>query len=90
MPGEFVYTTGIDAKGSAFVNASVAAVVSYDDFHPDIDPYGTHEMGRFEIAGETVWFKIDDYDENYVYGSDDPTDLGRTRRVLTIRLSHEY
>ena len=88
--GRVVMTAGIAAQSEAFRAALIHAVVAYDDFNPDCDPHGWHEMGVVEIEGEKVWFKIDLYDEAYEYGSSDPTDPHFTRRVLTLLFPSEY
>lgn len=90
IPGRFVMTQAIAARSGDFQRACLDAVRTCDDFHAGIDPYGTHEMGSFEIDGETVWFRIDLYDERYEYGSPEPTDLEKTRRVLTILFPEDY
>ena len=82
------------AKGSSFrhvfVDACLTQIVTYDDFTEDNDPHGTHEMGFMEVMGRKVWFKIDLYDETFQYGTPAPTDLSKTRRVLTILLPSDY
>lgn len=88
--GMFVQTTAIDNMGPIFVAACLAQIVTYDDFTEDNDPHGTREMGFMEVMGKTVWFKIDLYDENYQYGTPAPTDLSKTRRVLTILFPSDY
>lgn len=88
--GRVVMTAGIAAQSEAFRAALIHAVVAYDDFNPDCDPHGWHEMGVVEIEGEKVWFKIDLYDQAYEYGSSDPTDPRFTRRVLTLLFPSEY
>nr|WP_318246675.1 DUF3768 domain-containing protein [Alloyangia pacifica] len=40
--------------------------------------------------GQKLWFKIDLYDESYSFGTDDPLDDARTRRVLTLLFPSEY
>ena len=90
LPGRFVLTRAIAARCAAFQRACLDTVRQYDDFHAGLDPYGTHEMGSFEIDGETVWFRIDLYDEAYEYGSPEPTDPMKTRRVLTILFPEDY
>ena len=68
----------------------MAAVVSYDDFTEDNDPYGEHDFGAFELEGQKLFWKIDYYDLELRFGSDDPGDPDKTRRVLTILLAEEY
>jgi hypothetical protein len=55
-----------------------------------IDPYGEHDFGNFEVAGQKFFFKIDYYDPNLEFGSEDPGDPQKTTRVLTIMLAEEY
>lgn len=88
--GQTLMTAGVSGQPDAFRTALFEAIVTYDDFNADCDPHGWHEMGVMEIDGQTVWFKMDLYDENYEYGSSDPTELRFTRRVLTILLPSEY
>lgn len=90
VPGKLVITAGIAARSDAFRAALITALVTFDAFDADCDPYGLHEMGVLEIKGERVWFKFDLYDENYAYGSEVPADPARTRRVLTLLLPSEY
>jgi hypothetical protein len=89
-PGKLVMTAGIAAQSGEFRTALIEALVAFDAFDADSDPYGLHEMGVLEIEGERVWFKFDLYDENYEYGAGTPTDPKRTRRVLTLLLPSEY
>ena len=88
--GIIVQTNAIDNMGPDFVASCLAQIDTYDDFTEDNDPHGTHEMGFIEIMGRKVWFKIDLYDENYQYGTPAPTDLSKTRRVLTILFPGDY
>lgn len=88
--GQIVMTRGIAKRDEGFRCAVMTAVAGYEDFNPDCDPHGWHEMGVIEVQGETVWFKIDLYDENYEYGSSDPTEMRFTRRVLTLLFPSEY
>jgi hypothetical protein len=86
----FVVTQGVVAQGDAFVDAAMAAVVSYDDFTEANDPYGEHDFGAFELEGQKLFWKIDYYDLELRFGSDDPGDPDKTRRVLTILSAEEY
>jgi Protein of unknown function (DUF3768) len=62
----------------------------FDNFTEGNDPYGEHNFGSVEYQGEKYFWKIDYWDENYEYGSEDPSNLAITRRVLTIMHSSEY
>ena len=78
-------------------------VETFDVFTPDNDPYGERDFGaiyqdsegrwttmRPARPAETVFWKIDAYDRDLQFGSDDPADPAVMRRVLTIMLAHEY
>jgi hypothetical protein len=89
-PGKIVVTQGVAAQGDAFINAALTAAAAFDAFDAEGDPNGEREFGVLAVAGVTVWFKIDTYDLDYRYGSEDPADPARTRRVLTLLLPDEY
>lgn len=65
-------------------------VAQFDDFNDANDPHGEHDFGAFEFHGHQLFWKIDAYDIDYQIGCDDPTDLRRTRRVLTVMLAEEW
>lgn len=83
-------TRGVATQGDAFVEAAIAAVVSYGDFTEDNDPYGEHDFGAFAIEGQGLFWKIDYYNPELRFGSEDPGDPAKARRVLTILLAEEY
>ncbi|WP_147114883.1 DUF3768 domain-containing protein [Tateyamaria sp. syn59] len=68
----------------------IQKVAQFDDFTDDTDPHGEYDFGAFELHGHQLFWKVDAYDTDYAMGSDDPTDLSKTRRVLTIMLAHEW
>ena len=47
------------------------------------------DRGNFDFEGTTVYFKIDYYDAALEYGSEDPSDASKTRRVLTIMIRED-
>jgi hypothetical protein len=65
-------------------------VRNFSDFTPDNDPYGEHDFGVVEHAGEKYFWKFDYYDKSLEWGSPDPSDPEVTRRLLTVFLSSEY
>ena len=90
VSGDWIMTAGVSAKGVPFATAAMAAVRRFDNFTEDNDPYGEHDFGAFELAGEKLFWKLDYYDPDLQFGSDDPADPAATRRVLTIMLASEY
>ncbi|MEM6890663.1 MAG: DUF3768 domain-containing protein [Pseudomonadota bacterium] len=68
----------------------IQRVAQFDDFSDTNDPHGEHDFGALEFHGHQLFWKVDAYDIDYALGSDDPTDLSKTRRVLTIMLGEEW
>ena len=88
--GRVVMTSGVSAMGIPFVAVVMAAVRSFSTFSEDNDPYGEHDFGLVEVAGETLYWKIDYYDQSLQGHSPDPANAELTVRVLTIMLASEY
>lgn len=89
--GMFVFTRGIEALAPEVQIDIWMRVRDFDAFTEDNDPCGEHDFGSIDhpVAGKLFW-KIDYYDPSFTMGSDDPADLGKTRRVLTVMLAGEY
>jgi hypothetical protein len=87
---QHIVTHGVVARGHDFVARAVRAVLDYTDFTEDNDPHGEHDFGDFELDGEKLFWKIDYFDNQLKYGSPNPADPDKTRRVLTIMLAEEY
>jgi hypothetical protein len=86
LPGERVHTRGIEALGLEAVLHIWSFVRGFDGFNEDNDPYGEHDFGSFiHPFGGKVFWKID-----LKYGSEDPADPAKTKRVLTVMLASEY
>jgi len=85
-----VQTQGISALDDALQSRVREAVETFSAFTPDNDPYGEHDCAVVVVEGLRVIWKIDYYDRNFEYASDDPSDPAQTRRVLTIMLASEY
>ena len=60
------------------------AVRDFDAFDDAIDPYGEHDLGRFEFEGAACYWKIDYYNNDLTAGSENPADPLQTTSVLTI------
>ena len=88
--GHIVYTSSVGANGPTFVAKALAAVAAVDVFSTANDPHGEHDFGSFEINGETLFWKIDYYDETMQSGSENPADPKQTTRVLTVMMAIEY
>lgn len=90
VPGKSVWTATFEAEPAAFKRAALKAIGEMETFDADNDPDGFHDFGSVSVDGRDVWFKIDAYDQNYEYGSEDPADLETTRRVLTILFPSDW
>lgn len=88
--GKVMMTAGISALPPTVLTTVLSKVRNFNTFTADNDPYGEHDFGKFEHAGNAVMFKIDYYDQNMGYGSPDPSDEKCTTRVLTVMLASEY
>ena len=98
-----VATEGFMALPDADQSRVRELVETFDIFTPDNDPYGERDFGAIYQDGdgnwtterparpaETVFWKIDAYDRDLRFGSEDPANAAVTRRVLTIMLASEY
>ncbi len=90
MGGQVLLTTGIQALDEVDLVRVVFQVQNFDDFNPDNDPYGEHDCATLQVGNHKIMFKIDYYDLKMEFGSDDPADESKTRRVMTIMLAEEY
>lgn len=93
IPGQRVMTQGIAEVLQDDPEKQLALlkiVADFDDFTEENDPYQTHDFGIFDFEGCRCNWKIDLYDKGYEFGSEDPSDLSKTNRVLTILLAREY
>ncbi|MFD1489151.1 DUF3768 domain-containing protein [Ancylobacter vacuolatus] len=88
--GDVMLTAGIRALPPAQLRAVLACVRRHDDFTPDNDPNGERDFCALELEGPgRIFWKIDYYDPTLTFGSENPADPTRTRRVLTIMLAEE-
>ena len=85
--GLAVMTPGIAALGPEPVERIVKAIAVFDDFCHANDPHEEHDFGSFKAEGETIFFKIDLYEEQDVKCQNEKPVV---TRVLTIMLAGEY
>lgn len=88
--GRVMLTCGIKAKTHDEIAEILEKVRSFDNFTTANDPYDEHDFGSFDYKGQKIFFKIDYYDLNYEYMSENPADTTITNRVLTIMLASNY
>lgn len=88
--GLLCVTNGVRRYGPTFLTEVMAALESYDDFTLENDPHGEHDFGVLTIRDHRLFWKIDYYDRNLEFGSENPADAKATRRVLTVMLAEEY
>ena len=65
-------------------------VREFTAFTEDNDPGGEHDMATLAVLGHSVMFKIDYYDLALKYGSGEPWNADKTRRVMSIFFAHDY
>ena len=88
--GRVVMTARVDALPSDVKAVVIRRVATFSDFNPDNDPHEEHDFGNFTLAGPKFFWKVDAYDADMRFGSEDPADPAKTTRVLTIMLAEEY
>ncbi len=88
--GKIVITRAVANLPSEVISRAVAIVKTFNDFTADNDPHGEHDFFRFEVAGETFFWKCDYYDKELQFGSEDPRDPEKTTRVATLMLASDY
>lgn len=88
--GMIMQTSGVHDLGEDVVKNVVQAVMKFDDFTANNDPYQEHDFGAVDVDKHRVFWKIDYYGNDLESGSPDPADPSITKRVLTIMLAAEY
>jgi hypothetical protein len=88
--GSIMLTQGVMALKDFDRAVLTAALANYDAFDSNSDPHGERDFGDLTVFGTDLLWKIDYYDIDQQFGSDDPADAGMTIRVLTVMLVTEY
>jgi len=88
--GSIVITDALRKVSGFNAIALATALASYDGFDADNDPHGEHDFGDLTLFGEDLLFKVDYYDKDLTFGSDDPANPDVTQRVLTVMLAQDW
>ena len=89
--GQVLLTAGIAAMSSEDKANIISLVQNFDNFNEDNDPYKEHDFGSFDYKGNKIFWKIDYYYRfNTRFASENPADISKTLRILTILLAEEY
>ena len=88
--GEVLLSAGIAAMSSEDKANIVSLVQNFDNFNENNDPYGEHDFLSFDYKGDKILAKIDYYDLNNKYHSEDPSNPDITNRILTIMKVFEW
>lgn len=89
--GQVLLTAGIAAMSSEDKANIISLVQNFDNFNEDNDPYKEHDFGSFDYKGNKIFWKIDYYYRfNTHFASENPADISKTLRILTILLAEEY
>lgn len=92
--GKIVLTPGVAALMEDHGCEIMLKLNGFSAFSEDNDPWGARDFGVMTVgcpgAYHRLYWKIDLYDLDYVYGSEAPSDPSQTRRVLTLLVPSEY
>jgi hypothetical protein len=99
-------TIGFQSLSDADRIGALSQIIAFANFTGENDPHGEQDFGAvYRLASgewtqqrpqdekqisETVFWKIDYYDNALEFGSDAPWDASKTTRVMTIMLASEY
>jgi hypothetical protein len=85
-----VVTRAVNHQGPAFIKQAMAMVAAYDDFRMGQNIHPERDYGTFDLDGQKMLFKIDYFDVDGLYASEDPSDPAQTLRVMTVMFASEY
>ncbi len=88
--GRIMLTYGINTMSADDIAQILSEVKRFDNFTTANDPYNEHDFGSFDYKGEKIFWKIDYYDKNLRYLSNDPANPKQTVRVMIIMKASEY
>ncbi|MGE3642888.1 MAG: DUF3768 domain-containing protein [Beijerinckiaceae bacterium] len=83
-------TAGVTALTEHLRTTALQRMTAFDAFDADNDPHQEHDFGAFDVGEYKFFWKIDYYDPDLRFGSENPADPAVTTRVLTLMLAEEY
>ncbi len=88
--GTLVLTQGIRSNTKEDLEAIITKVRTFDTFDENNDPYGERDFGAFDYKGKKIFWKIDYYDQEFLYLSPDVSNPRLTNKVMTVMYAEEY
>ena len=88
--GTLVLTQGIRSNTPEDIKEIITKVRTFDTFDENNDPYGERDFGSFDFKGKKIFWKIDNYDREFLYLSPDVSNPRLTNKVLTVMYAEEY
>ncbi len=91
--GKVIITQVVGCLNTNQLQKLLQAVKQFSDFNKENDPWKEHDMGKIELFDEKFFFKIDYFDRQKYQqgiGSEEPYNVDKTFRVMTIMLASEY
>ena len=88
--GTLVLTQGIRSNTPDDIKEIITKVRTFDTFDENNDTYGERDFGAFDYKGKRIFWKIDNYDQEFLYLSPDVSNPRLTNKVMTIMYAEEY
>jgi hypothetical protein len=88
--GQVLLTANVAALPSADKAAGLQAVAEFNNFNEENDPHKENDYGAFDLSGREWWFKIDYFAPDMEHASEDPANLAKTKRVMTVGLAMDW
>ena len=88
--GTLILTEGIRCNTHDDITTIINRVRYFNDFDEDNNPYGEKDFGAFDFKGKKIFWKIDYYDNKFLFLSSNACKPRLTNRVITIMYADEY
>ena len=88
--GKLMITRSVSKLSGYRPDILATALAEYDGFSARNDPYAERDFGNLTLFGTDLLWKIDYYDTEHKFGSEDPANPEITRRVLTVMTAADW